>query len=263
MEKITSLQNPKVRDAARLSTSRGRKQQQRTIVFGERELLRALECGVEFDEIFVHVPTAGGDRLQAIRDAASDVPCYDVTEEVLEKLAYGDRGDPFVGVARRPDTSLESFTPKDSGPIVVLEAIEKPGNLGAVFRSADASGVGGVIVSDPICDFLHPNSIRNSMGATFSLPAATGTNDETIHWLTENGYEVFVATPHDATDLYRQFLPSKHALVLGNEANGLSNRWMSERFQRVCLPMEGICDSLNVSVTAAVMMYESLRQRSK
>ena len=255
MELISSLQNKKIRDAVRLHTSRGRKQQNRIIIFGAREIQRAIVSGVQIASLFV--------------DSDSDLPAgldadgfetIQVTEDVFQKLAYGNRAEGMVAVAERPIMSLEQFRQND-GLVLVAESIEKPGNLGAIFRTADATAAGGIIVSEPVCDVFHPNAIRNSTGTTFSLPTAVATNEQTIAWLRENDYRVLVATPERADDLYHTRLNGRCAVVVGNEANGLSGTWMQGNFSRVKLPMSGVADSLNVSVTAAVMMYEALRQK--
>ena len=254
MELISSLQNKQIRDAARLHTSRGRKQQDRIIIFGAREIERAIAADVPIICIFTN---ASLELPAAIK--ASDIETVQVTEPVFQKLAYGNRADGLVAIATRPDRSIEQFRAND-GLIIVIESIEKPGNLGAIFRTADATAAGGIIVSNPVCDMFHPNAIRNSTGTTFSLPAAVATNELTIQWLRDHDYEVFMATPEQAEDLYDVDFNLRCAVVLGSEAHGLSDTWMRSDFSRVRLPMNGIADSLNVSVTAAVMMYEALRQ---
>ncbi len=254
LEVISSLQNKRVRDAVRLHTSRGRKQQDRIIIFGLREVQRAISAKVEITTLFLNadyrLPASSGfDTSEQIT----------VTEPVFEKLAYGNRVDGVIAVAKRPERSLDQFQAND-GMILVVESIEKPGNLGAIIRSADATGVGGIIVSDPVCDVFHPNVIRNSTGTVFSMPVAVADNLQTISWLQKHDHEIAIATPEQADDLYNVNFDSKTAIVLGSEAHGLSATWMQGDFKRVRLPMNGVADSLNVSVTAAVIMYEAMRQ---
>ena len=254
LEAISSLQNKRVRDAVRLHTSRGRKQQDRIIIFGAREIHRAISADVEITTLFLNTGCAIPTELKL--DGCEVVM---VTEPIFEKLAYGNRVDGVIAVAKRPLRSIEQFQERD-GIILVAESIEKPGNLGAIFRTADATSVGGVILSEPVCDLFHPNAIRNSTGTTFSLPAAIADNAQTILWLRERKYKVVIATPEDADDVFDIKFDAQTAVVLGSEAHGLSDTWMQGDFKRVRLPMKGVADSLNVSVTAAVIMYEALRQ---
>lgn len=255
MEAISSLQNKRVRDAVRLHTSRGRKQQDRIIIFGVREIHRAILAKVELTTLFLNAGYAMPPELKL--DGCEVVM---VTEAIFEKLSYGNRVDGVIAVAKRPLRSIEQFQASE-GIILVAESIEKPGNLGAIFRTADATSVGGVIVSEPVCDLFHPNSIRNSTGTTFSLPTAVADNAQTIAWLRERKYNIVLATPEQADDVYDIQFGSRTAVVLGSEAHGLSDTWMAGDFRRVRLPMKGVADSLNVSVTAAVIMYEALRQK--
>ena len=255
LEIVSSLQNRKVRDAVRLHTSRGRKQQDRIIIFGTREIQRAITANVRLISLFVNSDSTLPSELNT-----NDIDLIHVTDAVFEKLSYGSRPDGIIAIAERPHRTLDQFRPTD-GLILVAESIEKPGNLGAIFRTADATAAGGIIVSEPMCDLFHPNSIRNSTGTTFSVPSAVSTNDQTIEWLRDHDYRVLIATPDEADDLYEIRFNGRIAVVLGSEAHGLSETWMSGKFGRVRLPMNGAADSLNVSVTAAVIMYEALRQK--
>ena len=190
---------------------------------------------------------------------------FAIAENLMQRLQFGDRSEGLVAIAERPKTELADF-PADRKVIVVLEQVEKPGNLGAIARSIDACGAGGLILADPKCDAFHPNAIRSSTGTTFSLPIATGTSESVQSWLVERGFSVLTAYLENAVDFFDQTLAGPDtdgpiAIVLGNEANGLTDKWRDSRFQPVKLPMNGIADSLNVSVTASVMLYESMRQR--
>lgn len=258
---ITSLQNPRVKAALRLHTPRGRKQQNRTIIFGEREIKRAVAAGVTFELLFIS--QANENDLEAWQQAIK-AECWLVADEVMAKLEYGDRGDGLVAIAERPETSLDRFQPAGQAGnqfIVVLEAVEKPGNLGAVLRSVDAAGAHGVLIN-PLTDPFHPNAIRTSTGVVFSVPMATGNNEAIQTWLAKNKFRVFTAFLESAKPFFEQPLIGNTAIVLGNEANGLSEAWRRPEYQPVKIPMNGIADSLNVSVTASVMLYEAMRQRS-
>jgi TrmH family RNA methyltransferase len=262
IERITSLQNPRIKQAMRLHSSRGRQTQGRLIVFGRREVERALDAGLEFEEIFVGDSMSRSD-LGAIQERTthSSAQWITVSPDVLAKLTYGDRVDEMVGVANRPRTDLSGLTVSSPALVVVAQAIEKPGNLGAIVRTADACAVGAVLLADPMTDFFHPNSIRSSTAAVFGMPCATGTTAEILGWLNENGFRIFTAQLDGAIDLFDAELTGNVALVLGNEADGLDSNWSNDSFTSVKLPMQGIADSLNVSVTASVMIYEATRQR--
>ena len=149
-----------------------------------------------------------------------------------------------------------------NGLITVVEAIEKPGNLGGVFRSADGSGTQAVIVADPLTDVFHPNAIRNSSGASFSVPTAVGSTDDVISLLQTRGTRILIASLEAEKSFYEVDLSGQTAIVLGNEANGVSQRWREVAEESFRIPMLGVADSLNVSVTAAIVMYEALRQRN-
>lgn len=260
-EMITSLQNPRVKAAIKLHSSRGRKTQNRILIVGQREVKRALTAKLELEEIYCN---AQGAEEAARTCAGSGKPPQLVSDEVFEKLTYGNRVEGMVAVACRPDTSMEQFAPNGSVGnrlIVVLEAVEKPGNIGAILRTLDAVSADGLLLANPLADAFHPNSIRASTGVVFGMPIGSGPNEAIQAWLPENGFRVFAARLEDASPFYEARLDGDVALVLGNEALGLSEAWTGPDVQAVKLPMLGIADSLNVSATASVMCYEVLRQR--
>ena len=263
-DQITSLQNPRIKAALRLHRSRGRKQQDRIIIFGKREVARAALAELDFEEIFC-VEGGAHEFLNSIPKATSGLDqCLTlVTEEIIEKLSYGDRCEGVVAVARRPDTSLNNFQVADQSVVLVLESVEKPGNVGAVIRSIDATGGTGLLVAAPATDPFHPNAIRSSTGAIFGIPVGTGSTSEVQEWLANNGFRTFSATLEANENLFGTDLTfPKIAFVLGNEAEGLSSSWTESRHHPIRLPMLGTADSLNVSVTSAVMLFEALRQRT-
>ena len=259
MQPISSLQNPRFKTALRLHASRGRKQQSRIIIFGQREIARAIDAGVSPLEIFVLETEA--ELAAPLIEQFPACEFFAIAEPLMQRLQFGDRSEGLVAIAERPKTELVDF-PTDRKVIVVLEQVEKPGNLGAIARSIDACGAGGLILADPKCDAFHPNAIRSSTGTTFSLPIATGTSEAVQNWLAEQSFRVLTAHLENAVDFFDQTLDGSVAIVLGNEANGLTDAWRGSGFQPVKLPMNGIADSLNVSATASVMLYESMRQRS-
>ena len=263
MTAIRSLQNPRVKNAVRLRDRRHRSKQGKILIDGARELGRAIGAGVELLEIFVCEALCGSSDaerlLGEIEDCDAEV--IQVTEPVFAKLAFGDRAEGVLGVARTPSADLAELSLPENALVVVLEGVEKPGNLGAVLRSADAAGVSAVVLADPCCDLFNPNAIRASLGTIFTIPVASSGTDETLDWLAQQRLQVYGcrvdgAVPYTDVDFRR---PA--AIVLGSEARGLSDAWITELITPVRLPMLGVADSLNVSATVAVLVYEALRQR--
>jgi TrmH family RNA methyltransferase len=260
---ITSRQNARVKEAAKLRSGRQRERQRRFLIDGAREILRAIGAGVEVVEAFICEPLLHDDesRDAAARLAESSAIVATVSEEVFEKVCFGERTGGVLAVARTPSRSLEQLKLSAAPLVAVLEGIEKPGNVGAVLRSADGAGVDAVIVADPRTDLFNPNTIRASLGAVFDANVCTATTDETLAWLRAHKLSIFAARP-DAELLYTTAdFRGPAAIVLGSEAEGLSDKWLGVDVTGVKLPMRGVADSLNVSATAAVLFYEAQRQR--
>jgi TrmH family RNA methyltransferase len=260
---ITSRQNARVKDAARLRTGRERQRHGRFIIDGAREITRAIESGVSPIEAFVCdelCQSAESRRaVTAVESSAAEV--LRVTVDVFEKLAFGDRHDGLVAVAEPPVRKLADIRLSHKPIVAVLEGIEKPGNVGAILRSADAAGVDAVVVTDGRTDLYNPNTIRASLGTVFRNNVCEAASGETIAWLKLQQLPIIAARP-DAEKLYTAIdLRSGAAIVLGSEAAGLSDAWNATGITPVRLPMHGLADSLNVSTTAAVLFYEALRQR--
>ena len=283
---ITSLQNPRVKDAARLRDRRHRQQQGRILIDGARELQRAIGAGVRMVEVFVCEPLCHGDDTQRLLPTSSESGCemLQVNQAVFEKLAFGHRSEGVLGVAEMPRPTLEhvakqlgwgapgwggSLTATPTGesarivPLVaVLEGVEKPGNVGAVLRSADAAGVSAVILADPRTDLYNPNAIRASLGTIFTMPVCEAASGDVLARLREQEYSILAARVDGAVPYTEVDYRGPTAIVLGSEAEGLSPIWTDDDIRAVRLPMRGAADSLNVSVTAAVLFYEALRQQS-
>jgi TrmH family RNA methyltransferase len=266
---ITSVQNPRVKAAAKLRNSRDRARQQRMIIDGVREIERAMHGGVALREVFICDEGRSSPKLQAILKqlANSGVEQFDVTSAVFAKIAYGERAEGIVAVADMPrrtltDFKLEISNQQSSALVAVLADVEKPGNIGAVLRSADGAGVSAVILADAGADVYNPNTIRASLGTVFTLPVFTATAEETLAWLRQNKLSVFAARVDGAVSYDTCDFCQPCAVVLGSEAQGLSEKWRSGGITAIRLPMRGIADSLNVSATAAVLFYEALRQRT-
>jgi TrmH family RNA methyltransferase len=262
--RISSRQNPRVKDAVRLRNGRERARQARFIIDGARETRRAIAAGIRCSEAFVCRELCDSaecqEAVKAIQSTTAEV--FEVTPSVYAKLAFGDRVDGIVVVAETPARQLRDLQLPREPIIAVLEGIEKPGNLGAILRSGDAAGVDAVVVADGRTDLFNPNTIRASLGTVFRANVCEATTVDTIDWLRAFNLPILAARP-DAQLLYFEAdMQAGVAIVLGSEAAGLTDAWSGTNVTPVRLPMYGLADSLNVSTTAAVLFYEALRQRS-
>ncbi|MCA9100112.1 MAG: hypothetical protein KDA63_03120 [Planctomycetales bacterium] len=263
-ERITSPQNPRIKLAARLRQRRQRDRQGRFLIDGVAEISRALDAGVQFVEVFVSPTLCVAPDEQALMERLEECPCSqtEVPPHVLSRLAYGERSDFAVVVAQTPALPLANITLPKNPLVAVVETVEKPGNLGAILRSADAAGVSAVVAADEATDPFNPNTIRASLGTVFNVPLAVASSDETLDWLRAHHLRVFASRVDAERMYYEADYRAPAAIVLGSEATGLTDRWSGDDVTSIRLPMSGRADSLNVSATAAVLFYEALRQRS-
>ena len=257
--RIDSPANPRIKAAVALRERRQREATGLTLVDGGRECLRALESGVELESAFVAPGLAtSGDARRAVELAGERV--IEVGARAFDKLAYGDRSDGVVLVVRPHVRTLQDLELPAQPLIVVTEDVEKPGNVGAILRSADGAGAHAVIAAGGT-DLFNPNVIRASVGTVFTVPVVAAPAGEVRAWLRDRGLRI-VATRVDAPILHADAdLTGPMALVLGSEAEGLSPAWSGEGVEPVRLPMEGVADSLNVAAAAAILLYEAWRQR--
>jgi TrmH family RNA methyltransferase len=265
---LSSPANPRIRAAAALRDRRERSTSGLTIIDGARELRRALAAGVEVIEAFVCEPLLAGADARAALDgleglAATGVPVHRTTKTAFAKLAFGERAEGLVAVIRSPSLSLAGLDLPDDGMIVVIEGVEKPGNVGAILRSADGAGAAAVIAASARTDLTNPNVIRASAGTLFTVPLAAADSDAVLTWLRARGTRLFAARVEGALAYTDADLRGDVALILGAEDRGLTPVWDAADITAVHLPMAGIADSLNVSVTAAVLLYEARRQRDR
>ena len=260
---LTSFSNPRIKAASALRDRRDRDRTALTLVDGAREVRRALDAGVEVVEAFVCEPLLAGPDARAALDLlrARGVVIHPTTEPVFAKLAFGERAEGLLAVIRIPPTDLSDLALPADPIVAVIEGVEKPGNVGAVLRSADGAGVDAVIAASPRTDLFNPNAIRASAGTVFHVPIAAAPSADVLAWLRRHGLRI-VAARVDAERLYTEAdLTGPLAVVLGAEVEGLTDAWTAEDIETVRLPMLGAADSLNVSVSAAVLLYEARRQR--
>jgi TrmH family RNA methyltransferase len=259
---ITSLTNPRVKAAVRLRDRSERDLTGLTIVDGAREILRALDAGVRVEQAFVAPELLRSLDGLAVAERLRHRPTtLEVSPTVLARVAFGQRSDGVVAIVATPTASLDDLALPPDPLVVVAESIEKPGNLGAVIRTADGAGADAVIAADPRTDLFNPNAIRASLGTIFALPVVSADSPATLDWLVARGIRP-VAARVDAGRSYTEVdLRGPLAIVLGSEADGLGQGWTDPRVEAVAIPMRGIADSLNVSIAAAVLLYEARRQR--
>jgi TrmH family RNA methyltransferase len=270
-ETVTSAANPRVRAALGLRERRGRSEAGQLLVDGSREILRALEAGLAVREAFVAVAGRSPDTVAVVaRLTALGVPQVAVAGSAWSRLAYGERGSEIVAIVDAPSTDLERLdailATRADPLLIVVEDAEKPGNLGAIARSADGAGATALLVAAnqrPPADPWNPNAVRASLGTVFSLPIAIAPTSTLRPWLRDRAVRVVAARVQAATDYRDVDLRGRLAIVVGSEAAGLGPDWLAEEVIGVHLPMLGRADSLNVSAAAAILLYEALRQRDR
>ncbi len=260
---ITSLQNPRVKRLLRLRKRSERENENVVMIEGYRELLRALDAGWPMEELYM-APALflGENEPELIRKASENgAKLFECSEAVFRKIAYRDRPDGLLALAPQAHYGLEDLGELENPFLLVMVGIEKPGNLGTMLRSADGAGVDAVLLCDPVTDIYNPNTVRASVGTLFTVPVIESTYDECVPWLRAQGIPLLAATPHTDRSLYQTNLQGPVAIAVGSEMHGLDDRWMQAADIQVSLPMQGIADSLNVSSAAALVLYETLRQR--
>ncbi|HER44349.1 MAG TPA: RNA methyltransferase [Candidatus Eisenbacteria bacterium] len=261
---INSTQNPRIKALVRLRNARGRDSAGLVLIEGTKELSRALESGILIEEIYYR---KSGDLIDLIESLMNRQECsatefFEVNTTAFEKISYRAGSSGIIAVAERPERSLKDI-PSDGNPLyIVMDGIEKPGNLGAVLRSADGAGVTGVIASDERADPYNPNVIRASLGTIFTVPTVVTTAGEAIHWLRSKGVRIVVTTPAADTLYTDADMTGPAAIVVGSEDRGARREWLEAADLQVRIPMLGAADSLNVAQSATIIVYEALRQRS-
>jgi TrmH family RNA methyltransferase len=265
-EIITSAQNPKIKTLLELQEkSKTRRREGLFVVEGQRELLHCIEAGYQTHSIFVCMDILTENALEEIINAAestsSRCSCFSIPKAIYEKVAYRGSTEGVIAELRCKSHQLTDLVVKENPVIVVLESVEKPGNLGAILRSADAAGVDAVIVCDPLTDMYNPNLIRSSIGGVFTVQTAAASSEDTIKWLKDRGIRIYTAQLQDSEWYYDTNMTGGTAIIMGTEATGLTDIWRKAADAHIKIPMLGKLDSLNVSVSAAILMYEAVRQR--
>ena len=253
---ITSVQNARIKHVVALQQKSSlRREEGLFVVEGQREIEHCIEGGYEVVEVFKRSQESGVRREVE----------YIVTPQVYEKMAYRGSTEGIIAVVKSKGHSISSVNCKlstvNNPLVIVLESVEKPGNLGAILRSADAANVDAVIVCDPLTDLYNPNLIRASIGAIFTVPTAVCTSQECIAFLKERHIKILTAQLQDSYEYYDYDMRQATAIVMGTESTGLTQQWREAADAHIRIPMLGRLDSLNVSVSAAILMFEAVRQR--
>ena len=256
-EQVTSAQNPKFRNLLLLQEkSRARREQGLFVVEGRRELEHCLEAGFNVRTLFI-CPALAGEGALPPAPLIVEIP-----EALYRKAAYRESTEGIIAEVECRELHLEDLQLSEHPLVVVLESVEKPGNLGAVLRSADAARADAVIICDPLTDLWNPNLIRASLGGIFTVPTVCATSEETIAWLRARGIRILTAQLQDSSWYYDTDMTGGTALVMGTESTGLTDAWRRAADAHIRIPMLGRLDSLNVSVSAAILLFEAVRQRN-
>lgn len=198
---------------------------------------------------------------QRVELALKDTRIFEISKEIYQKVAYREGTEGIIAEVRAKEKRLEDLKLKENPLVVVLESVEKPGNLGAVLRSADAAGADAVLICDPLTDLYNPNLIRASIGAVFTVPCVACSSAEAISWLKLHGVQILTAQLQDSEWYYDTDMERGTAIVIGTEATGLTQAWRDAADAHIKIPMLGALDSLNASVSAAILLFEAVRQR--
>lgn len=257
MKQITSVQNPFIKSLIQLQEkAKARKQSGTFLIEGMREIELAIKGNYEIETILFLPELVSNNQITKLTDNP-----IEITKEVYQKLAYRDTTEGILAVAKTKSLQLADLKLSENPLILVMEAIEKPGNIGAVLRTCDAAKIDAVIIANPKTDLYNPNIVRSSVGCLFTNQIATGSTEEVIDYLMQKNINFYSATLQNSTSYHTQNYTLPTALVVGTEATGLSELWRKKATQNIIIPMQGEIDSMNVSVAAAILIFEAKRQR--
>ncbi len=258
MKQITSIQNAFVKSLVQLQEkSKSRKQTGTFLMEGKREIELALKGGYELETLLFLPELISKKTIESY----SGIDCIELSKEVYQKLAYRDTTEGILAVAKSKRHELADLKLSENPLVLVAEGIEKPGNLGALLRTADAANIDAVLIANPRSDLYNPNIVRSSVGCLFTNQIAVGTTEEIIAYLKSNKIAIYSATLQNSNSYHLENYTTPTALVVGTEATGLSELWRTESNQNIVIPMQGEIDSMNVSVAAAIVLFEAKRQR--
>ena len=259
MKQITSSQNPFIKSLILLQEkAKARKQSGTFLIEGMREIELAIKGKYEIETILFLPELVSETQINKFKKHSEVI---EISKEVYQKLAYRDTTEGILAVAKTKSMLLKDLKLPENPLILIMEAIEKPGNIGAVLRTCDAAKIDAVIIANPKTDLYNPNIVRSSVGCLFTNQIATGTTEEVIDFLIQNKINFYSATLQNSTAYHTQNYTTPTALVVGTEATGLTQLWPEKATQNIIIPMQGEIDSMNVSVAAAILIFEAKRQR--
>ena len=261
--KISSVHNKKILALRRLYKSKERKASNVFIAEGVKEVKRGFDSGFKPVAVYFSPDIFKGDIGTLLSGLDEETAVFELTEAVYRKVAYRDNTEGLLVLFEKKYYSLQDINIDDNSTFIVLESVEKPGNLGAVLRTAGAAGVDAVILTETKVDQYHPNVIRASIGAVFKIPVIVTNNTALLEWLKENNIKSYAAALPAYKDIYQADLKQKLALIFGTEADGLGDFWLENADCLITIPMTDMVDSLNVSVSVAVAVYETVRQKTQ
>ena len=258
---ISSTQNPAVKRILLLQEkARARKKEKAFVVEGVREIGLAIKGGFKLQEVFINAEVFPPEKLERILPFSAEITR--LSSEVYQKIAYRGSTEGIIAIFAARELSLEKIQLKSDKPLILIaEAPEKPGNIGALLRTADAAAVDAVLIANPKSDLYNPNIIRSSVGCVFTNQVATGTTSEIIAFLKQHKIGIFGAALQASVPYYSVDFTGACAIVVGTEATGLSKEWLENTTQNIIIPMQGEIDSMNVSVAAGILVFEAKRQR--
>ena len=239
--------------------AKARKQSGTFLIEGQREIEIAIKGGYEIEIVLFLSEIISETQINKLTN--KPIELIEISKEIYQKLAYRDTTEGILAVAKTKSMLLSDLELSENPLILVAEAPEKPGNIGALLRTADAANLDGVIIANPKSDLYNPNIVRSSVGCLFTNQIATGTTDEIIAFLKERKINIYCATLQNSTSYHTQDYTKPTALVVGTEATGLTEEWQNAATQNIIIPMQGEIDSMNVSVAAAILIFEAKRQR--
>jgi TrmH family RNA methyltransferase len=261
MKEITSIQNTYIKGLLKLQEkARERKKQGTFIIEGKREISLAIAANYEFDTILFYPELISEKEILHLFNA--NINRIEISKEVYQKLAYRESTEGIIAVTKAKKFSLKDINFRNETPLILItEGIEKPGNIGAILRTADAANVDAIFIADPKSDLYNSNIIRSSVGCVFTNQIAVGTSEEIITFLKEKNINIYAATLQNSNEYYKENYTNASAIAVGTEATGLSEIWRENATQNINIPMQGKIDSMNVSVAAAIVIFEVKRQR--
>jgi TrmH family RNA methyltransferase len=260
LKQITSSQNPFIKSLVQLQEkAKSRKQSGTFLIEGKREIELAIKGNYELETVLFLPELISEEQLSKL--SKSQINLIEINKEVYQKLAYRDTTEGIIAVAKTKSLALQDLKLPENPLILVMESIEKPGNIGAMLRTCDAANIDAVIIANPKTDLYNPNIVRSSVGCLFTNQIATGSTEDVIQFLKEKNIAIFGATLQNSNFYHTQDYTIPTALVVGTEATGLTQAWRDAATQNVIIPMQGEIDSMNVSVASAILLFEAKRQR--